>query len=156
MNAVQSPVAELSRPVARLNSMPSFMLNHIVHRYHQVLQGRMRPAGISALKMRIIISLQTFGSLTVTELCIWAIAEQPTMSRALDSLEAQGLIARQPSETDNRLRLINLTLAGEGMFDRIYPEITRVNDSLVQGLSADQREVLTASLRRMLVNLQAV
>ena len=137
-----------------LEEMPSFVLNHVVHRYHLILQSRLRSAGVSTLKMRIIVSLRSFGSLTVTELCNWAIAEQPTMSRSLDSLEAQGMIQRQSGTTDSRQRLISLTEAGERLFDRIYPEIARVNDAMVDGLTPTDQAALLTLLDRVLANLR--
>ena len=143
-------------PVVDLETMPSFTLNHVVHRYHQVLQSRLRSAGVSTLKMRIIVSLRSFGSLTVSELCNWAIAEQPTMSRALDSLEGQGMVQRQAGDTDSRLRMISLTEAGRQLFDRIYPEISRVNETMVEGLSAKEKAVMLSALNRVLGNLQKI
>ena len=122
-------------PDIDLERMPSFLLNHIVHQYHQTLQSRLKSVGVSTLKMRIVISLKLFGLLTVNELCGYAIAEQPTMSRALDSLEKQGLVIRQISAEDNRLREVTLTDAGHKAFDPIHPEISRENQSMPEGLT---------------------
>lgn len=137
-----------------LERMPSFLLNHIVHQYHQILQSRLKSVGVSTLKMRIVISLKLFGRLTVNELCGYAIAEQPTMSRALDSLEKQGLVIRQISAEDNRLREVTLTDAGHKAFDRIHPEISRVNESMTEGLTDEQRENLLSALTTVLANLR--
>lgn len=137
-----------------LESMPSFLLNHIVHQYHQILQARLKSLGVSTLKMRIIMSLKLHGSLSVNELCGFAIAEQPTMSRALDSLEAQGLIYRAQSEQDSRLRLAALTEAGEQVFDRIQPEILQVNAQMTRGLTPAQQQALMDNLGEVLARLR--
>ena len=134
--------------------MPSFLLNHIVHQYHQTLQSRLKSVGVSTLKMRIVISLKIYGRLTVNELCGYAIAEQPTMSRALDSLEDQKLVERQVSTEDSRLRVVSLTPAGQKVFDKIHPEISRVTDSMMAGFSASEREAFLAGLTRVLANLR--
>lgn len=137
-----------------LERMPSFLLNHIVHQYHQTLQSRLKSVGVSTLKMRIVMSLKIYGRLTVNELCGYAIAEQPTMSRALDSLEKQKLVEREVSLEDSRLRVISLTPAGERVFDRIHPEISRVNNSMMAGFSAAERAAFLAGLTRVLANLR--
>lgn len=137
-----------------LERMPSFLLNHIVHQYHQTLQSRLKSVGVSTLKMRIVMSLKIYGRLTVNELCGYAIAEQPTMSRALDSLEKQKLVEREVSLEDSRLRVISLTPAGERVFDRIHPEISRVNDFMMAGFSAAERAAFLAGLTRVLANLR--
>ena len=139
-----------------LERMPSFLLNHIVHQYHQTLQSRLKSVGVSTLKMRIIISLKIYGKLTVNELCGYAIAEQPTMSRALDSLEKQKLVERQISLEDSRLRVVSLTPAGQKVFDRIHPEISRVNDSMMTGFSETERATFLRSLTRVLANLRGL
>lgn len=90
----------------------------------------------------------------MNELCGYAIAEQPTMSRALDSLEKQKLVEREVSLEDSRLRVISLTPAGERVFDRIHPEISRVNDSMMAGFSAAERAAFLAGLTRVLANLR--
>ena len=136
--------------------MPSFLLNHIVHQYHQTLQSRLKSVGVSTLKMRIIISLKIYGKLTVNELCGYAIAEQPTMSRALDSLEKQKLVERQISLEDSRLRVVSLTPAGQKVFDRIHPEISRVNDSMMAGFSENERAAFLRGLTRVLANLRGL
>lgn len=141
-------------PDIDLERMPSFLLNHIVHQYHQTLQSRLKSVGVSTLKMRIVISLKIYGRLTVNELCGYAIAEQPTMSRALDSLEDQKLVERQVSTEDSRLRVVSLTSAGQKVFDKIHPEISRVNDSMMAGFSASEREAFLAGLTRVLANLR--
>ena len=143
-------------PWIDLERMPSFLLNHIVHQYHRVLQSRLKSVGASTLKMRIVISLKIYGRLTVNELCGYAIAEQPTMSRALDSLEKQQLIERQVSLEDSRLRLVSLTPEGQKVFDKIHPEISRVNDSMMAGFSAAEREIFLTGLTRVLANLRQI
>ncbi|NHF72868.1 MarR family winged helix-turn-helix transcriptional regulator [Paracoccus xiamenensis] len=143
-------------PGIDLERMPSFLLNHIVHQYHRVLQSRLKSVGASTLKMRIVISLKIYGRLTVNELCGYAIAEQPTMSRALDSLEKQKLIERQVSLEDSRLRLVSLTPEGQKVFDKIHPEISRVNDSMMAGFSAAEREIFLTGLTRVLANLRQI
>lgn len=138
---------------SELETIPSFLLNHIVHKYHQILQSRLRSAGVSTLQMRILLSLHAHGRLTVGELCNVAIAEQPTMSRALDSLEAHGLVRREMSEADSRLRLVSLTEEGARVHDNIQPTVIGLNEAMIADLGADQRAALIRHLGAMLVNL---
>lgn len=157
MTSANQPQGDLDAgPDMDLEQMPSFLLNHIVHQYHQTLQSRLKSVGISTLKMRIIISLKIYGRLTVNELCGYAIAEQPTMSRALDSLETQKLVDRQISLEDSRLRVVSLTPAGQRVFDKIHPEISRVNDSMMEGLGAAEQRAFLGALRRVLANLRTL
>lgn len=143
-------------PQMDLENMPSFLLSHIVHEYQRGLQSRLKMAGCSPLKMRIVLSLRCYGQMTVGDLCNFAIAEQPTMSRALDSLEGQGLVRREHSETDNRLRLVSLTESGEGLYERIYPEFIRQNAVMTDGMAAPDRADFIGRLRGVLNNLRRI
>ncbi|WBU59961.1 MarR family winged helix-turn-helix transcriptional regulator [Paracoccus albus] len=136
-----------------LETLPSFLLNHIVHKYHQVLQSKLRSSDISMLQMRVILTLHSHDRLTVGELCNFAIAEQPTMSRALDSLELRGLVRREMSESDSRLRLISLTEKGLAMHDEIRPVVLGLNDAMVADFGEEQRATFTRQLSAVLVNL---
>lgn len=148
------PLLDGIRRGAELESMPSFILNHVVHKYHQVLQSRLRSTGVSTLQMRIILSLHAHDRLTVGELCNYAIAEQPTMSRALDSLEAHGLVRREMSESDSRLRLVSLTEEGVRVHSSIQPVFLGINEAMVANVSEDQRAAMIRQLGSVLVNLE--
>lgn len=148
------PAADEKDRRTELERLPSFLLNHIVHQYHQILQSRLKSAGVSTLKMRIILSLRTYGRLTVGELCNYAIAEQPTMSRALDSLEAQGHVRREHSDSDSRLRLVSLTKSGEGVYDRIHPVILGLNAAMIEGMSPSESTDFIRQLSLVLSNLR--
>lgn len=137
-----------------METTPSFILNHIVHKYHQILQSRLRSAGVSTLQMRIILALHAHDRLTVGGLCNYAIAEQPTMSRALDSLEAHGLVRRETSDSDSRLRLISLTDAGTTLHDNIFPVVVSLNEAMVADMADEQRQSLVRNLSTVLVNLE--
>ncbi|MDO5641403.1 MAG: MarR family winged helix-turn-helix transcriptional regulator [Paracoccus sp. (in: a-proteobacteria)] len=149
----EQPTRQGTGPVTGLETMPSFLLNHIVHKYHQAVQAKLRSAGVSTLQMRIILSLEAHGRLSVGELCSYAIAEQPTMSRALDSLEAQGLVRREMSETDSRLRLITLTEAGRDIHASVYPVMAGVNAVMTEGMDAQARAAFLRQLDLVLGNL---
>ena len=143
-------------PRTDLESMPSFLLSHIVHEYQRGLQSRLKAAGCSPLKMRIVLSLRSYGRMTVGDLCNFAIAEQPTMSRALDSLEGQGLVRREHSKTDSRLRLVSLTESGIGLCERIYPEFIRLNAMMTDGMAETDRADFIGRLRGVLNNLRRI
>ncbi|WP_176804868.1 MarR family winged helix-turn-helix transcriptional regulator [Paracoccus isoporae] len=136
--------------------MPSYRLNHIVHQYQQTVQSRLRSVGVSMLKMRIIMSLRSYGQLTVSELCNHAIAEQPTMSRALDSLEQQGFVRREQSRVDSRLRLVTLTDDGRRVGEEIHPVIMEINARMTDGLEPEQREAFSQHLGQILNNLRTM
>lgn len=148
-------VIQVRQPrITDLEALPSFLLNHIVHKYNHIVHAQLRSTEVSTLQMRIIVTLHTYGRLTVSELCGYAIAEQPTMSRALDSLETQGLVRREMSDADSRLRLVSLTEGGVAAHARIRPVVIGINDAMTAGFDESQRATLLRQLGMLLTNLE--
>ena len=60
-------------------------------------QADLKRVGLTSIKMWYLTSLAVYEKLTINELCVHAISEQPTMRRTIDAMEADGLVARQVS-----------------------------------------------------------
>lgn len=67
----------------------------------------------------------------------------------LDRLEAEGLITRTPDPADRRGRNVALTPAGQRKRAAAQRDIRRMEDDVLAGLTAAQRQTLLAALRRL-------
>ena len=76
-------------------------------------------------------------------------------TRMLDQLEARGLIARRRSDTDRRVVHLTLTDAGRAAAERLIPSIARMWEAVLAGFPAEDLELLTALLQRLVVRLDA-
>lgn len=110
--------------------------------------------GLTTLNVRIIVCLKVYGQLTINELCVHAIAEQPTMSRALDRLEKDGLISRVVGETDSRSRVVQLMPKAEAMYNNIIPVMNDANEDLLAGLKPNERAQLMTLLMQVLKHIR--
>jgi len=75
------------------------------------------------------------------------------MTKRLGALERRGLIRREAAQGDGRSRMVTLTPAGRRLVDTILPEHVANEDSLVRGLSDDDRAELAALLERLAASL---
>ena len=64
--------------------------------------------------------------------------EGPTITRLLDSMEAQGLVERRPNPEDRRAYGIYPTPAGRARYEQLVPAACRAEETLLQGLAADE------------------
>ncbi len=72
-----------------------------------------------------------------------------TLAEMLGRMETRQLIVRRPDAADSRRRLIRLTRQGRDMLNLARPVAEQVSDSLLQTLSADEREALVQILAKM-------
>ena len=67
----------------------------------------------------------------------------------LDALEADGLITREPDPNDRRARLVRITPAGLARHAAAVADIRAMEDELLGGLGASDREALLAILPQL-------
>lgn len=67
----------------------------------------------------------------------------------VDRLEARGLVRRQPSDEDRRIKVLDLTLAGARLRTVVLDRMTKPPDSLSR-LSPSEQRSLVRILRRLL------
>jgi DNA-binding MarR family transcriptional regulator len=72
-----------------------------------------------------------------------------TTGGVIDRLEARGLVARHPSPTDRRVRLLMLSDAGQAMLDAIVPAIVRAQDRMLEPLPPQERGEFMRMLRTL-------
>lgn len=74
------------------------------------------------------------------------------MTRALDRLEAKGLVRRERSTVDRRLVHLQLTEAGRQAAGEVPPVMAEVLNQHLAGFSAEEWQQLVGFLQRMLAN----
>ena len=137
-----------------MSGFAPYLMNRVMHRYNQTLLAKMNEMGLSVTKMRALAALAVIDGLTVNELTIYAVAEQSTMSRTLDQMERDGLIARRISESDSRARRISLTEAGRNAHCEIWPEMRRAERAMFRDVPDEDYEVTLRVLNQMLENIR--
>jgi DNA-binding MarR family transcriptional regulator len=67
----------------------------------------------------------------------------------VDRLESRGLVRRQPSSEDRRIKVLELTPAGARLRSTVLERMTKPPDSLAR-LSAEEQQALVRILKRVL------
>jgi DNA-binding MarR family transcriptional regulator len=75
-----------------------------------------------------------------------------TMVSLIDRLESAGLAKRRPSRRDRRAREVVITAKGRRQLERARKMVLEVEDEVLGGLSAGERDELLALLRRALAS----
>ena len=120
MNPPQAPhPADDSAPF--VDDYLAYLLARASHRVSAEFHAEVAAHGLSVLEWRVLASLAGNGPLAVRDLCERVLAQQPTVTKLLDRLQAQGLLQREDSPTDRRQTLVRLSPAGT---ERVAPLLT--------------------------------
>lgn len=89
------------------------------------------------------------GPLTITELQGKVLLASGSMTAAVDRLEKRGLVARQFSRSDRRVRVVELTGEGKRLAASCFKKHAEDLEALMAVLSDEEKELLYGSLRKL-------
>ncbi|MGB0411466.1 MAG: MarR family winged helix-turn-helix transcriptional regulator [Pikeienuella sp.] len=105
--------------------------------------------GVAVSTWRILASLYPDDAMTISELAHSCMAKQPTMTRMIDRLAAEGIVVRVPAKTDKRRVLVRLTDAGREKAATLVAAAKIDESEALAGYTAEERATLKATLRRL-------
>jgi len=126
----------------------------VARRYRALLDEQLRPLGYGTARMEALSTIARSAEPSAQIAIAKRIGiEGPTLTRMLDTLEAEGLVIRQPDPRDRRTKLITLTPAGEKALEEISAVMHAFRAKVLQTLSdgeLDQVNEVTDKLMRLL------
>ena len=137
-----------------LQQFAPYLMNRIMGRYNATLREDFRKKHRTIPQVRTLAVLSVMDGVTVGDLSVYTVIEQSTLSRTLDALEAQGLVRREPGETDSRVRKVFLTDKGRAEFARAWPAMHDAFETMFDGVDDAEYAALIATLQKMLRNIR--
>lgn len=98
---------------------------------------------------RIIASLSDLGPVSATEICAHSTQDKMTVSRAVASLEARGLLRRYDAPHDRRNKILELTSQGQAIYRKIVPLILAREAFLLESFTPEERTTLARLLEAL-------
>ncbi|GLR69012.1 MarR family transcriptional regulator [Acidocella aquatica] len=96
---------------------------------------------------RALVALVELGPVSATEIAAHSTLDKMSTSRAIKGLEEKGYLRRADAAEDRRNKIINLTAAGRGLYNKIAPLVLAQETYLLEIFSADERSMLDRLLR---------
>lgn len=137
-----------------LQQFAPYLMNRIMGRYNVSLRADMAKLGLTIPQMRVLAVLSAVDGIVMSRLAVYAVVEQSTLSRALDSLEADGLARRAPDLDDSRATRVMLTEQGRAAFETLWPTMRRSHERMFVSIDAEERAAFVATLQKILVNVR--
>ena len=125
-------------------------------RWRSVLDEKLRTIGTSAARMEALATIGRAPWLSAqVEIANRMGIEKPTLTRMLDTLEAEQLVERLPDPWDRRAKLIRLTPKGEETLQAASALASALRDTLLDGFSEEEITLANRFNERLLTRLDA-
>ncbi len=137
-----------------LDGFAPYLMNRIMGRYNAALQEEMSKLGLTTPQMRSLAVLSVRDGILIRELAVYAVVQQSTLSRGLDTLVQNGLVLRQPDPDDSRATRIFLTDAGREAFRRLWPHMSDASQAMFVGIDGEEKQAFIGTLQKVLKNIR--
>jgi MarR family transcriptional regulator for hemolysin len=125
-------------------------LHNTSRAWRQALDRRLKYLGVSqASWMTIAVAAKARSPLSQSELADKLAVEGATMVAMVDRLVKAGLVIREPSTTDRRIKRVVLTEAGNLLYDKVREEAAAFRQELLAGIDAKKLLAATELLERL-------
>ena len=109
-----------------------------------------RKHGFSVSEWRVMATLSGAAAVSIGQLAQVTITKQPTVTRLLDRMEANGHVERLPHESDRRVTLVRITRKGATKVARLM-ELAREHElRVLEPFGLQRAEELKHTLRQMI------
>lgn len=120
------------------------MPGHAIRRLHQIAVGivhqEAQDLSITPVQYAILQSVHNQPNTDQRTLANLVSLDTSTTAGVVDRLEARGLLTRNASPDDRRVRLLTLTPAGEQLLADAIPRMERVQELILAPLTPSQRK----------------
>ena len=146
MNETRKPETAKSEPLPRLgeiglSNFAPYLMNRIMGRYNADLRQEMTELGLTTPKMRALAVLSVIDALPISELAVYAVVEQSTLSRALDP-------------NDSRVTRIGITDTGRAALDQLWPSMAQSYAQMFKDIPDEERQAFVTTLQKVLKNIR--
>jgi len=105
--------------------------------------------GLTIPAWRVVATLGQYGVRTARDIAAHGVMHKSTVSRAVSALAGKGLVARKPNPGDRREELLELTPAGEAVYEALAPEALRFEARLLAVLSPAEQRALAGLIDKL-------
>jgi len=115
-------------------------------RISRELRREARAVGVSPEQVSLLVAIKYAPGIGVRELAAHERISPPAMTKHVDRLERDGLVARTPSQADRRRVGLALTAEGQRVLRRVRSRRTAWLATRLRDLTPDELAALTAAV----------
>lgn len=141
-------------PAARfVDDYLAYLLARASHLVSAEFHAQLAALGVAAPTWRVLSTLSDSNGLTVGELAKIVLLKQPTLSKALDRMIADGLVSRTASAADRRQVRVSITSKGRAMVEGLIARAIEHEETVLSSYNAAERQSLKQMLKTLIDRL---
>ncbi|MFN9746958.1 MAG: MarR family winged helix-turn-helix transcriptional regulator [Betaproteobacteria bacterium] len=142
-------MAPTPSPTIDLDSLPG----HHIRRLHQIAVAvflqELEPHGLTPVQYAALQAVANTPGTDQRSLARTIGLDTSTLGGVIDRLEARGLVQRNASPDDRRVRLLTLSRAGGELLAQAVPAMLRAQERMLEPLPARERTAFMRMLRAL-------
>jgi len=130
----------------------STLPGHLIRRVHQVSTAYFAEecgGDLTAVQYAALVAIGAHPGIDATRLSEIIYFDRSTIGDVLDRMVGKDWIRRASTPTDRRIKLLEITPAGQGVLQEVEPAIGRVQGRLLAPLSSVEAKTLVRLLSKM-------
>jgi DNA-binding MarR family transcriptional regulator len=136
-------------PLHRIHGMPG----HLIRRLHQIAVGlyseTTKACNLTPVQYAVLAVLDDYPGISQRILADMVALDRSTIGDVIQRLEDRGLVARQPSPVDRRIRCIHLTVTGKVLLDKIDTLVPQSQVDVLAPLSDGEQAIFLFLLSKL-------
>ncbi|MFO1341190.1 MAG: MarR family transcriptional regulator [Burkholderiaceae bacterium] len=133
----------------RLDDQPGYLVRRLQQIAVAIFLEEAQAHGITPVQHAALHAAQRQPGLDQRTLASSIGFDTSTLGGVIDRLERRGLIERQASPTDRRVRLLHVTPAGEALLEELIPLMLAAQQRILAPLAAADRPRFLAMLKTL-------
>jgi DNA-binding MarR family transcriptional regulator len=126
---------------------------HLIRRAHQISTALFTEEcsrfDMTQVQYAALTAIQHHPDVDATRLSALIAFDRSTIGDVLERLEAKGWIARGPSRTDRRIKLVQIAPAGAELLAQVEASVRRVQERLLAPLAPEDRATMMRLLKQL-------
>ncbi len=112
--------------------------------------------GLTVSEWRAMAVLGSHEPLSASDIVERSSIDKVNASRAIKGLQKRGLLERQVDPDDGRRAMLRLSPEGQKVFQTLVPLVQALENQLLEGLSATERDTLWELMNRVRMNAEEI
>ncbi|HCN73699.1 MAG TPA: hypothetical protein DIS96_19145 [Pusillimonas sp.] len=130
-----------------------YWMSQAINLRNTSLSHALAPYKCTFPRWRVMNMLCQFPDVSIGQLAEKTAVDRTTLTRTVEKMESDGLIARGVRADNRRITTLNLTPKGQAFFEQILPLVRNKNTEALSNLEEDEVKTLIVSLKKVVAAL---